>query len=185
MTTSSSHPIVRKEELPPWWMFWKRPALIRNMAMVLVRNGQPEKALLDTDQSQWSQLTWSRYESIYWVDMSGRSFLLEATLPTRQPGLDFQATVYIPYKVDDPLVILNSRVIHPQAAIEEQATAIMREASRKHLIVEIGAAEKSIQQALSTDIQIAGIAITRCFVTLDAGEEERDHARKVRALERK
>jgi hypothetical protein len=61
----------------------------------------------------------------------------------------------------------------------------MRKASRKHPIVAIGAAEESIQQALSTQLQIAGIGITRCFVTLDAGDEERDHARKVRALERK
>jgi hypothetical protein len=184
MTTPSFNPIIRVDEVLPWWMFSRRPVPTLNTALVLIRNGQPEIALTAGGQSTLSWREWSRYESMVWVDISERLLQFECQLPTKSFGLDFQASASITYKVNDPLEIVRWRITNPRAEIETQATQRMHEISRQHTMFECAAAEKEMRDAILKDLTSGDVVVTRCIITLDVEQEEREYARKERAAER-
>ena len=182
--TTPNYPIIRVDEVLPWWMFTRRPAPTPSAALVLIRNGQPDIALTVGTQSTLSWREWSRYQSMVWVDVSERLFQFECSLPTKSLGLDFQATASVTYKVNDPIAIVRWMIPNPRAEIETQATQRMHEISRKYTMFECATAEEEMRDAILNDLASGDVVVTRCIITLDVEQEERAYARKERAAER-
>jgi hypothetical protein len=184
MTTSSFNPIIRVDEVLPWWMFPRRPAPTPNAALVLMRQGYPDQALTVGGKTNLSWREWMGYQSMVWVDISERLLQLECPLPTKSLGLDFHAAVTIKYKVNKPLEIVRWRNTNPRAEIETQVMQRMHEISRRYTMFECAAAEKEMRNSILGDLASGDVVVTRCIITLDVEHEERDYARKERAAER-
>ena len=184
MTTPRTYPIIRVEQLPPWWTFPPRPVPTPSTALVLIRNRQPDIALTVGSRSTLSWREWSQYQSIVWVDTSERLLQFDCQLPTKSLGLDFLARASITYMVNNPVEVVRWLITNPRAQIETQATQLMQEISRQHTMFECAAAEQAMRDAILNALGSGDVVVTRCTITLDVEQEERDFARRTRAAER-
>ncbi len=189
MTTSSYNPILGREDLPPWWMFWLRPQLKPGLAMVLIQNRIPAIALTENDRAKLSLFEWRSYQSAYWVDMAEQTFTFQCRLPSKTPGVDFQAEAHVTYQVNKPIEIVRQKITNARAVIEPRLVKMLRVVAREFEADQCMAAEARIyDEAKSiltkTYVGQGNIEIIDYFVTLDLEEEERNHARRMRALTR-
>ncbi|MEO7908028.1 MAG: hypothetical protein ABIV47_00125 [Roseiflexaceae bacterium] len=184
MTTSSFNPILRHEAIVSWNPFVPHPQPEPGVAIVLVHKGQPSLTLLPDDPLTRSMLKWRQYKWAFWIDTSEQNFLLQCRLPSKDPGLDFQASAYITYKVTDPVAILRRRISNARAIVEPPLLRLLRRESRQYTLDQCPKAEQTIRTVVKTQLRQGDIAITRCIVTLDVEEEERAHARTLRAADR-
>src|SRR6266542_4412972 len=189
MTTSSYNPILGREDLPPWWMFWLRPQLKPGVAMVLMQKGLPAKALRENDSAKWSLIAWHNYQTVFWVDVNQQTLAFQCKLPTRTPGIEFQAEVYVTYQVNQPIEIVRRRITDVRTVVEPRLVRLLREASLQYVADQCTAAEKKINEEAERNItnhnlRQGDIAIKGYFVTLDMEEEERTHAQRMRFIDR-
>jgi hypothetical protein len=178
------NPIVRREEIQGWNPFAARPRPEPGMAVVLIRNGQPALALTADDQLTWSRVAWSNYQWAFWVDTGEQAYTLQCALPSQEQGLDFQAVAHITYKVNDPLMVIRRRITDARAFVEPVFIRLLRRVTRQFTLGQCSAAEQAIARMVKANLRQGIIAITRCITTLDLEEDERNHARTMRASER-
>lgn len=179
---STFRPIFHKEQIDFWRLLGPRPA--PDTAVVLLRKDGSAVTLEPGDSLTSRHIKWRRYDVAYWVDLSEQSLKVTCTLPTQQPGLDFQAEVYAIYRVNDPVEIVRQRVTDARAVLEPMIVREMRWISRRYPADQLAVAEEEISRRATTHLKREGFGFVRLVVCLSVEEEERTHKRGIRKLER-
>jgi len=179
---STFNPIFRKERIDPWRLSGPQPA--PDTAVVLLRKEGSAVTIEVGDTLTRKYISWRRYDLAYWVDLSEQSLKLSCTLPSRQPGLDFQAEVYAVYCVNDPVQVVRQRVTDARALLDPMVMREMRWISRRYHVEQLSVAEAEICRRATAQLQRGGFKFVRLVVCLSFEEDERMHKRNIRKLER-
>jgi hypothetical protein len=179
---STFNPIFHKERIDLWRLFGPQPA--PDTAVVLLRSDGSAVTIEADDTLTRKYISWRRYDLAYWVDLSEQSLKFSCTLPSEQPGLDFQAEVYAIYRVNDPVQVVRQRVTDARALLEPMIVREMRWISRRYSVEQQSIAEEEICRRATAHLQREGFEVVRLVVCLSFEEEERTHKRSMRKLER-
>src|SRR5262249_46426879 len=179
---STFRPILHKEQIDFWRLLGPRPA--PDTAVVLLRKDGSAVTLEAGESLTSRHIKWRRYDLAYWVDLSEQSLKFTCTLPSQQPGLDFQAEVFAIYRVNDPVEIVRQRVTDARAVLEPMIVREMRWISRRYPAEQLAVAEEEISRRATAHLQREGFVFVRLVVCLSVEEEERTHKRGMRKLER-
>jgi hypothetical protein len=127
---------------------------------------------------------WWRYHLAYRADVGTRTFSFPCTLPSKRPALDFQAEAHVTYRVTNPKAIIQRMITDAGAVLEPLLIKLMRAESRKYELKECDIAEKQLSEAIKNYRRLDNFEITNFVVALSVDEDEREHVRRMRVLER-
>jgi hypothetical protein len=182
--TTTFNPIMGRVEIAAWNPLAVRPEPQPGVAVVLVRDGRPAHVIKPEDTHMSRGLRWSNYQAAYYVDISEHSLTFRCSLPCALPEHHFEAEVCVAYWASDPRMIVQRRITDAQAIVEPDVTRRMRAISRAYGLHECADAEDALQYELLKKQFLPEFTLTRVMVDLRMEEDERSHARRLRALER-
>jgi len=187
--SSSCNPFIGRAEMITYLARPPKPE--PGIAVVLVKDGQAVTVLKPGGRSALQQLRWGwwEYEWAYRIDVGIHTFSFKCALPSKSSGLDFQAEAHVTYAVADPIAIVNQKIRDMCAILEPLITNLMRAESRKFELDKCDDAENAIGNKFLpisplASTRLDGFEIHKVVVNLSVEDEEREHARRMRMLER-
>lgn len=184
MTERAHNPILAKEPVPRLELFKRRPSPEPGVALVLYREGHPLITLWPGDKSTTGEAFYGKYQTVYKVDISERSFNFQCALPSTGAVFEFQAEVQVVYVVTEPAKIVESQITDPSAVLEPLVTRTLRTAAKRFQIDQSFEVEKALVQAAEQETYDVGLKVVRVFVKLQLDHESREHARKLEEVRR-
>jgi hypothetical protein len=182
--TSTFNPIIGRVEIAAWNPLAPRPEPEPGIAVVLVRDGRPTHVLNPDDIQASRGIRWSNYQAAYYVDISEHVLTFRCSLPCALPEHHFDAEVYVACWVSDPRMVVQRKIADARAIVEPDVVRRMRAISRDYGLHECADAEDAIQFELLKKQFLPEFTLTRVMVDLHMEEDERSHARRLRALDR-
>lgn len=181
---ANCNPFIGKPEMVTYLSPPPKPE--PGIAIVLVKDGQAMTVLNPGDKAALQQIRWGwwQYELAYRIDVGARTFSFTCVLPSKSSGLDFQAEAHVTYSVANPLAIVQRKITDACAILEPLVTKIMRAQSRTFELNQCDDAEKKICDTVLAVKRLDNFAISNFVVNLNVEDEEREHARRLRLLER-
>jgi hypothetical protein len=191
VTSDTFNPILERSAVPFWHIVWPSMLPPRNRAYVFVQpDGQCTVVGPNDSAAAW-RTRWGIYDLRYTVDT--RSFLVsfECVLPSNDDAIEFRADVQLICRVGDPATIVRRDFSDAAAALQPALTRTMSQKTRD---CGIGLDQRTQTENRIRDVVqshlidgerlLAGFAIKSFMLRLGLCNEERDHVRGLRQIDR-
>jgi hypothetical protein len=184
--TETYNPILGKETVPIWHFLSLHLRPAQNQAHVFFQRGKSPITLRPDDGQAARQVRWGSYEVRYAVDTSEHFVGFDCKLPSDNDVLEFQADVQLTCRVHDPVIVVKRNMTDASAALKPSLVRVMSQASREcdGTIKQRSNAEGAVSRAVMKRQFLVGFEITSFALRLSLAEEEQNHLRSLRQIER-
>ena len=187
MTDQSPNPIFVKESVPRLGLFKRRPSPEPDVALVLYREGHPLITLWPGDRLTAGETVFGKYQTVYKVDVSDRSFSFQCALPCEGDAFEFQADVHVIYAVSNPAAIVEhkSKIVDGRGVLEPLIMQTLRTTSRQFRVEQSAQAEIALMRTIEGKDYDVGLKVKHLVVKLQPDKDAREHIRQLEEIKRR